>query len=302
MNQTIFQRLMRDRVYFLLLAPALLYYILFRYVPMFGIIISFKDYNLFKGVWASEWVGLKYYRMFISNPDALIIIKNTIVLGGYRLLFGFPAPIILALLFNEMRFKRFKKFVQSVSYMPYFLSTVVVSSILIMILSPSTGVVNNIIQSWGLEPISFLQKPEWFRAIYVTSDIWQSAGFGTIIYLAALASVDPHLYEAAEIDGAGRWKQTLHVTVPSLIPAMVIIFILQMGQVLDLAFDKAFLLGNAANLETADIIPTYVYRIGILQGSFSYAAAIDLAMGIVGFIFVYSANRIARKVGDTSLW
>ncbi|UKS27400.1 ABC transporter permease subunit [Paenibacillus sp. HWE-109] len=302
MNQTIFQRLMRDRVYFLLLAPALLYYILFRYVPMFGIIISFKDYNLFKGVWASEWVGLKYYRMFISNPDALIIIKNTVVLGGYRLLFGFPAPIILALLFNEMRFKRFKKFVQSVSYMPYFLSTVVVSSILIMILSPSTGVVNNIIQSWGLEPISFLQKPEWFRAIYVTSDIWQSAGFGTIIYLAALASVDPHLYEAAEIDGAGRWKQTLHVTVPSLIPAMVIIFILQLGQVLDLAFDKAFLLGNAANLETADIIPTYVYRIGILQGSFSYAAAIDLAMGIVGFIFVYSANRIARKVGDTSLW
>ncbi|MNI02884.1 putative multiple-sugar transport system permease YteP [compost metagenome] len=269
---------------------------------MFGIIVSFKDYNLFKGVWASEWVGLKYYRMFFNNPDALVIIKNTALLGFYRLLFGFPAPIILAVLFNEMRFTKFKRFVQSVSYMPYFLSTVVVSSILIMLLSPSTGWINSVIRSFGFESISFLQQSEWFRTIYVTSDIWQTAGFGTIIYLAALAAVDPHLYEAAEMDGAGRWKKTVHVTLPSLVPAMVIIFILQLGQVLDLAFDKAFLLGNPATYETSDIISTYVYRVGILGGSFSYASAIHLAMGVISFVFVYSANRIARKVGDTSLW
>lgn len=302
MNQTIIKRFMRDRIYFLLLAPALLYYILFRYVPMFGIIVSFKDYNLFKGIWASEWVGLKYYRMFLANPDAYVIVKNTFLLGIYRLLFGFPAPIILALLFNEMRFKTYKRFVQSVSYMPYFLSTVVVSSFIITLLSPSTGWINGFIQSLGFEPINFLQKPEWFRTIYISSDIWQSTGFGTIIYLAALASVDPYLYEAAEIDGAGRWNKMVHVTLPSLVPAMVIIFILQIGSVLELAFDKAFLLGNPATFETSDIISTYVYRMGILQGSFSYATAIHLAMGVVAFLFVYSTNRIARKVGDTSLW
>lgn len=299
---TILRRIKRDRVYLLLLVPVLLHYILFRYVPMFGIVVSFKDYNLFKGLWESEWVGLKHYRIFIENPDAWKIIRNTVLLGLYKFLFGFPAPILLAILFHEMRWKRYRRLIQSVSYMPFFLSSVVVSSIMIMLLSPSTGWINKAIQSFGFEPVFFLQKAEWFRTIFIASDIWQSVGFGSIIYLAALAAIDPQLYEAAKIDGAGRWKQTLHVTLPGIIPAIVIMFILQIGGILEVGFDKAFLLGNSANLDTADIISTYVYRIGILGGGFSYAAAIDLSMAVIALIIVLTANKVARKVGETSLW
>lgn len=301
-KQSILHRIKRDRVYLLLLVPVLLHYILFRYVPMFGIVVSFKDYNLFKGLWESEWVGLKHYRIFIENPDAWIIVRNTVLLGLYKFIFAFPAPIILAILFHEMRWKKYKRFIQTLSYMPYFLSTVVVSSIMIMLLSPSTGWINKVIQSFGFEPIFFLQKAEWFRTIFIASDIWQSVGFGTIIFLAALSAIDPQLYEAAKIDGAGRWKQTLHVTLPGIIPAIVILFILQIGGILEVGFDKAFLLGNSANLDTADIISTYVYRIGILGGGFSYASAIDLSMAIIALIIVLSANKVARKVGETSLW
>ncbi|MCL6605049.1 MAG: ABC transporter permease subunit [Paenibacillus sp.] len=269
---------------------------------MFGIVISFKDYNLFKGVWASEWVGLKYYEWFLRNPDAWNIIRNTLLLGLYRFLFLYPTPIMLAVLFYLMRWKRYRRFVQTVSYMPFFMSQVVISSILIMLLSPSTGWINQMIKSVGFEPIYFLQKAEWFRTIYIASDIWQQVGFSTIIYLAALAAIDPQLYEAARMDGAGRWKQTVHVTLPGIIPAMVIVFILQLGGILELSFDKAFLLGNVATLETSDIISTYVYRTGIIGGSYSYASAIDLSMAVISLILIYSANRISRKVGETSLW
>ncbi|RAV21717.1 sugar ABC transporter permease [Paenibacillus contaminans] len=269
---------------------------------MFGIIVSFKDYNLFTGVWQSDWVGLKYYRMFFQNPDAFVIFKNTFLLGAYKLLFGFPAPIVLALLLNELRLKRYKRFVQTVSYMPHFLSAVVVAGIMVMILSPSTGWVNQVIQGLGFEPINFLQKASWFRTIYVSSEIWQEIGWGSIIYLAALTAIDPQLYEAAKIDGAGRWKQALHVTLPGIAPAIVILFILQIGKVLELGFEKVFLISNAATYETSDIISTYVYRIGIVQSNFSYASAIDLFMGIIGLIFVYSANQVSRRFGDTSLW
>lgn len=299
---SVLQRLKRDRVYLLLLTPALLYYILFRYVPMFGISVAFMDYNLFKGVWASEWVGLKHFHTFIHNPDAWVIIRNTILLGLYKFIFSFPAPILLAILFYEMRWKKYRRFVQTVSYMPYFLSPVVVSSILIMLLSPSTGWINQAIRSLGFKPIFFLQQPEWFRTIFIASDIWQFVGFGSIIYLAAMSAIDPQLYEAARIDGAGRWKQTLHVTLPGIVPAMVVLFILQIGAMLELGFDKAFLLGNSANLETADIISTYVYRIGILGGGLSYATAIDLSMAVIAMIIVYAANKVSRKVGETSLW
>ncbi|WP_189021910.1 ABC transporter permease [Paenibacillus albidus] len=302
LKPTVFKRLKRDRIYLLLLAPVLLYYILFKYVPMFGIVISFKDYNLFKGVWASEWVGLKYYRWFLQNPDAWNIIRNTLLLGMYRFLFLYPTPIMLAVLFYLMRWKRYRRFVQTVSYMPFFMSQVVISSILIMLLSPSTGWINQMIKWLGVEPIYFLQKAEWFRTIYIASDIWQQVGFSTIIYLAALASIDPQLYEAARMDGAGRWKQTIHVTLPGIVPAMVIVFILQLGGILELSFDKAFLLGNVATLETSDIISTYVYRTGIIGGSYSYASAIDLSMAVISLILIYTANKVSRKVGETSLW
>ncbi|TYP79326.1 ABC transporter permease [Paenibacillus methanolicus] len=302
MNTSIFRKIRRDRAFLVLLAPALIFYILFRYVPMFGIIVSFKDYNLFSGIWKSEWVGLRYYKMFFDNPDAFNIIRNTFLLGLYKIIFGFPAPIILALLLNELKMKRYKRFVQTVSYMPHFLSPVVVAGILVMILSPSTGFVNQIIQDMGFEPINFLQKADWFRTIYVSSEVWQEIGWGSILYLAALTSIDPQLYEAARMDGANRWRQMWHVSIPGIMPAIVILFILQIGKIMELGFDKVFLLSNAATYETADIISTYVYRMGITSANFSYATAIDLFMGIIGLIFVYSANVISRKLGDTSLW
>jgi len=296
------RRLKRDRIYLLLLAPALLHYLLFRYVPMFGITVSFMDYNLFKGVWASDWVGFKHYRTFFNSPDAWVIIRNTLVLGIYKFVFSFPAPIILAILFHEMRWKKYRKFVQTVSYMPYFLSQVVISSTLIMLLSPSTGWINHVIESFGFDPILFLQKSGWFRTIFVGSDVWQTAGYNSIIFLAALTTIDPQLYEAAKMDGAGRWKQTLHVTLPGIVPAIVILLILHLGYILEVSFDKAFLLGNAANMAVSDIVSTYVYRLGILGGSFSYATAIDVSMAVVSLLFIIVANQISRRVGETSLW
>lgn len=302
MKPSILKQIKRDQIFLLLLAPVLVYYILFRYVPMFGIVISFKDYNLFKGLTGSQWVGLKYYKLFLANPDALIIIKNTVVLGGYKLLFGFPAPIVLALLLNELRSKVYKRFVQTVSYLPYFLSTVVVSSIIVMLLSPSTGWLNHMFQRLGFPTINFLQESEWFRTIYVSSEIWQQVGWGSIIFLAAITTIDPQLYEAAKMDGAGRLRQIWHVTLPGIATTVIIMFILQIGHVLEIGFEKVFLLSNAATYDTSDVISTYVYRVGLLQSGFSYGTAIDLFMGIIGFILVYTSNKLSRRFGETSLW
>lgn len=301
-SPSIFKQLKRDRAFLLMFAPVLLYFIMFKYVPMFGIVISFMDYNLFKGLGGSEWVGLKYYQQFFDNRDALVIIKNTVLLGAYKLLFGFPAPIILALLLNELRNAVYKRLVQTVSYLPHFLSNVVVASMLLLLLSPSTGMVNRIIEWFGFPAISFLQEAEWFRTIYVLSEIWQQVGWGSILYLAAITTIDPQLYEAARMDGAGRWKQTLHVTLPGIAATIVILLILQIGGMLEIGFEKVFLLYNAATYDTADVIATYVYRVGILQGGFSYATAIDLFMGVIGFLLVYSTNKISRRLGENSLW
>ncbi|SFB29261.1 putative aldouronate transport system permease protein [Cohnella sp. OV330] len=302
MKLSILGQIKRDRIFLLLLAPTMIFYIMFRYVPMFGITISFMDYNLFKGIAGSPWVGLKYYRMFFENPDARIIIKNTVLLGFYKLLFGFPAPIVLALMLNEVRSMLFKRFVQTVSYMPYFLSIVVVASMIDMFLSPSTGWLNHALQSMGFPAVNFLQEPGWFRTIFVSSEIWQQVGWGSIIYLAAVTTIDPQLYEAARMDGAGRLKQIWHVTLPGLATTVAIMFLMQVGQILEISFEKVFLLSNAATYDTSDIISTYVYRIGLLQGNFSYGAAIDLFMGVIGFALVYVSNRISRRFSETSLW
>ncbi len=299
---SIFRQLKRDRTFILLFTPVLVYYIMFRYVPMFGIVVSFMDYNVFKGITGSPWVGLKYYKLFLDNRDALVIIKNTILLGAFKLLFGFPAPIILALLMNELRSSIYKRFVQTVSYLPHFLSGVVVSSMIVLMLSPSTGWINHALQAMGLPAINFLQKAEWFRTIYVSSEIWQQVGWGSILFLAALTTIDPQLYEAAKMDGASRWKQTWNVTLPGIAPTIVIMFILQIGHVLEIGFEKVFLLSNPATYDTSDVISTYVYRVGVLQGSFSYATAIDLFMGVIGFLLVYTSNQISRRLGETSLW
>lgn len=296
------KRLHLSRYLLLLFLPCLIYFILFKYAPMFGLVISFKNYNLFKGIWASEWVGFKWYLMFFQNPDFFTLFRNTFLLGLYKLVFGFPAPIILALMLNELKNVIFKRFVQTVSYLPHFISNVVVASMVVMFLSPSDGIVNKFLSWFGIGPINFMVMPDLFRSIYMVSEIWQHVGWETIIYLAALTAVDPQQYEAAEIDGASRWKQTLHVTLPGIAPAIVILFILNVGKVLEIGFEKVFLLYNPAIYETADIFSTYVYRTGLSQGNYSYATAIDLFGGIISLIFVYSANYVSRKVSETSLW
>lgn len=302
MKLSILGQIKRDRIFLLLLAPTLIFFIMFRYVPMFGIAIAFMDYNLFKGVFGSQWVGLKWFNLFFESPNAWVIIKNTLLLGFYKVLFGFPAPILLALMLNEVRNMVFKRSVQTVSYLPYFLSYVVVASMIDMFLSPSTGWLNHAIQNLGFPAINFLQEPEWFRTIFVSSEIWQQVGWGSIIYLAAVTTIDPQLYEAARMDGAGRLRQIWHVTLPGIATTAAIMFLLQIGGILEISLEKVFLLSNAATYDTSDIIGTYVYRIGLVQGSYSYGAAIDLFMGVIGFILVYVSNRLARKFSETSLW
>ncbi|WP_108995522.1 ABC transporter permease [Paenibacillus agaridevorans] len=297
------RRLWRNNKYlWLMFLPCLIYYLVFRYAPMFGLVITFKNYNLFRGVWESDWVGFKYYRMFLENPDFLLLMKNTFLLGIMNLALGFPAPIILALLLNEVRKAAFKRFVQTVSYLPHFISNVIVASMVIMFLSPTGGLINELITALGFEPINFMNEPGMFRWIYVLSEIWQHIGWETIIYLAALTAVDPQLYEAASIDGASRMRKLWHVTLPGISFAIVITLILNIGSVLEIGFEKVFLLQNPAIYETADIISTYVYRIGMEQGNFSYGAAIDLFMGIISLIFIYTANFVSRRVSETSLW
>ncbi|QJD86893.1 sugar ABC transporter permease [Cohnella herbarum] len=299
-----FLKRMNDSKYLLLLfLPTALYYLIFEYGPMFGIVVAFKDYNTFAGVWASDWVGLKYFRIFLfENPDFLKLLRNTFLIGVYSLVWGFPAPIVLALFLNELRSNIFKRVVQTVSYLPHFISNVIIVSMIVMFLSPDGGLINKLIGLFGEEPIYFLSKSEMFRTIFVSSGIWQGVGWGTIIYLAALTSVDPHLYEAAELDGAGRWKKMIHVSLPGIVPIIIILLILNIGGLLGTGFEKVFLLYNPMLYETADIFSTYTYRVGLLQGNFSYATAIGVFNGVVGFVLIVLTNYIARKTRETSLW
>ncbi|WP_240941111.1 ABC transporter permease subunit [Paenibacillus sp. HB172176] len=292
----------RGKYLMLLFLPALAYYILFKYVPMFGILISFKDYNTFKGIWASDWVGLKYYRLFFESPDFFKLVKNTVVLGIYKVVFGFPAPIILALLLNEVRRSVVKRFVQSISYLPHFISNVVVVSMLFLFLSPTNGLVNHLIEWMGYDAINFMQTDSYFRTIYVLSEIWQHVGWETIIYLAALSAIDPQLYEAARVDGATRKHQLLHITLPGIRSAIIILLILNLGHMLDIGFEKVLLMLNPSIYSTADVLSTYVYRTGIQAMNYSYGTAIDLFTSIINLTFILTANWISRRTSDTSLW
>ncbi|QHW35308.1 sugar ABC transporter permease [Paenibacillus rhizovicinus] len=301
-SNRLMRKLNKDKYLLLMQLPCLIYYLVFRYAPMFGLVISFKNYNLFKGVWASPWVGLKYYRTFLNSPDFFELLSNTVLLGVTKLAFAFPAPIILALLLNEVTATFLKRFVQTVSYLPHFISNVVVASMVLTFLSPSTGVVNHYLKVLGFHPVNFMSEPGWFRPVYVLSEIWQHVGWETIIYLAALTAIDPQLYEAARIDGANRWRQTLNITLPCMAPTIIILFIFNVGDVLDIGFEKVFLLASPAIYSTADIISTYVYRVGLSQGNYSYAASIDLFTAIISLIFVFTANFLARKFSEHSIW
>jgi len=289
---------------YLLMIPGILYYVIFKYAPMYGIIIAFQDFSIGRGIMNSKFVGLKHFiEFFYVTPDSWKLIRNTIMLNLYDLIFHFPAPIILAILFNELRNQTFKRIVQSVSYMPHFLSTVVIAGILVNFLSPTTGVINHLlVRLFGMEPIMFLGLPEWFRTIYVGSEIWQRVGWGTILYLAAIAGIDPTLYDAAKIDGANRFQQIRHITLVGMRPVMIILFVLTLGNFMEVGFQKIILIYNSMNYETSDVINTFVYRRGLLDADFSFATAVGLFQSAVGFVLVVAANWVVRKYSETSLW
>jgi putative aldouronate transport system permease protein len=286
---------------YLMILPILLYYILFHYKPMYGIIIAFKDFNPSKGIIGSRWVGMKHFIDFVSSMYFLRTLKNTIFINVVNLIFGFPAPIILALLINELKNKYFSKVVQTISYLPHFISLVVVCGMIIDF-TRDTGVVNDIIALFGGQRTTLLGFPKYFVPVYVVSDIWQGLGWGSIIYLAALAGIDQELYEAAWVDGAGRWKQTLHITIPGILPTIVILLVLRIGNMLNLGFEKIILLYNPVTYETADVISSYVYRKGLQEFNFSFSAAVGLFNSIVNFILLVGANKISKKVNNMSLW
>ena len=299
------RRFLRDlkinKYLYLMILPVIVYYLIFYYAPMYGVIVAFKNYNPIRGFFGSQWVGFEYFRQFFTGPYAVRTICNTLLLSVYSLLWGFPAPIILALLLNEVHNTFFKKFAQSITYMPHFISLVVVCGLLTEFCQLN-GLFNDVITFFGGHRIIFLQRPEWFRTIYIGSGIWQGIGWGSIIYLAALAGIDQELYEAASIDGAGRWQQTLHVTIPGIMPTIVILLILNVGQMMNVGYEKVLLLYNSLTYSTADIISTFVYRMGIQNFNYGYATAVGLFNSLVNMVLLVSANAISRKVNETSLW
>ncbi|NIK68148.1 MULTISPECIES: ABC transporter permease subunit [unclassified Paenibacillus] len=300
-NKSLWSRINRHRYLYLMVLPGFLTVLIFNYFPMYGILIAFKKYSVVKGIMDSPWVGFKYFNTFFHDPLAFRVLKNTLLLGLYTLLWSFPAPIILALLFNELRNKRFKKIVQTVSYFPHFISVVIVAG-MIKEFTARDGLFNDIISFFGGSPVMFLLEPGYFRTIFISSGIWQGVGFGTIIYLAALSGIDPTLYDVAEVDGANRWKKIVHITWPSLRSTTVILLIFAVGGILGSDFQKIILLYSPETYSVADVIGSYVYRQGILGAQYEYTTAIGLFMSVISFVILYLTNWISRKVSDTSLF
>lgn len=294
------KELKRNKYIYIMLVPVVSYYIVIHYFPIYGLMIAFKDFVPLKGVMGSSWVGLKHFEAFFNSYYFIRLLKNTVLISFYDLLFGFPAPIILALILNEVRQQLFKRFVQTVSYLPHFISLVVVVG-MILDFSSKDGVVNNVITLFGGQPIIFMQNQDWFRTIYVGSNIWQGIGWGSIIYLAALTAISPELYEAARVDGANRWSQMLHITIPGIMPTVIIMLILRVGHAMDVGYEKIILLYNPSLYETADVISSFIYRKGLLEMNFSYAAAVGLFNSVINFILLLTVNRLARRSGS-SLW
>ncbi|NQX64233.1 ABC transporter permease subunit [Paenibacillus qinlingensis] len=304
-RMTFSYRLKRDlkvnRYIYIMILPVLLYYLIFHYGPMYGIQIAFKNYSPGTGMWHSPWVGFKYFNEFFHSFYFGRLIRNTLLLSLYDLTFGFSAPIVLALLLNELRSALFKRIVQSITYLPYFISLVVVVGLMVDFLARD-GLINNVMALFGLEKLAYLSESGWFRTLFISSGIWQNIGWGTIIYLAAMANIDPALYEAAKVDGANRFKQVVHITLPGIMPTILILLILQIGNLMSINSDKILLMYNTATYNTADVIGTYVYRKGILEASFSYSAAIGLFNSVINFILLVLANSLSKRITETKLW
>lgn len=293
--------LKRNKLLYLMVLPVIAYYLIFDYGPMYGLQIAFKDYSPGDGIWSSPWVGFNHFVEFFNSYYFWRLIRNTLLINVYELIFGFPAPIILALLFNELRRQYFKRIVQTITYLPHFISIVVVVGMLVDFLARD-GLVNQLLSMLGFAAKSYLSEPEWFRFLYVSSGIWQQVGWGSIIYLAALSTIDPTLYEAARVDGAGRWKQMVHITIPGIMPTVIILLILKMGSMMSVGSEKILLMYNPLTYDTADVISTFVYRKGILEASYSYTTAVGLFNAVIAFTLLILSNSISKRVSETKLW
>ncbi|MFD0715261.1 ABC transporter permease [Paenibacillus sp. GCM10027626] len=302
-RSTVITRLLKDKTLYFMLIPFVLWYLVFLYKPMYGLLIAFQDYSPYKGMSGSSWVGFDNFMTFFQSEYFGRTIRNTILISLYNLLFAFPAPIVLALLLNEVRHLFFKKTIQTLTYLPHFISVVVVAGIVTNFLAPSSGIVNLLIEKLGGEKIYFLVNPDYFRTILIaTMDIWKEIGFGAIIYIAALAGVNPHLYEAAVMDGAGKWRQLWSITLPSILPTIVIMLILRIGNFMEVGYEAIILLYQPATYETADVISTYVYRAGLQQGRYDIATAVGLFNSLIGLFLVVSANKLSKKLTENGLW
>lgn len=289
------------QLYLMLVLPVT-YLIIFAYLPMGGAVIAFKDYSIRGGIWGSEWVGLKHFKNFFTTPDFKNLMTNTLALSLYSLIISFPMPILLALAINEMRGRHYKKVVQMVTYLPYFISTVVLVGIMQNIFSVRTGLVNNIIMLFGGKAIDFMGKPGLFRSLYVWSGVWQGMGYSAVIYIAALASVDISQTEAAIIDGAGRFARVWNVDIPAIMPTIVIQLILAVGSIMSLGFEKVYLMQNPVNMQTSEIISTFVYKRGLINFQYSYATAVGLFNSVCNMVLIVLANMFSKRVNETSLW
>lgn len=300
--RTLWSDIRKDWDLYLALIPGLAFILLFKYTPMYGIVIAFKDFNIFEGIAASPWVGLKHFEKLFANDSFLHVFQNTLIISLYKVIFLFPLPIIVAILLNELRNMAFKKSVQTVIYLPHFLSWVIVSGLFIDMLSTNGGIVNKMIVALGGEPIRFFLDSEIFRSVLISSAAWKETGWSTIVYLAALTSIDPQLYEAAKIDGANRWKQMVHVTLPGLIPIILLMFILRLGNILEAGTEQILVMYNPSVYNVADVIGTYVYRIGLGDQDYSFSTAVGLFDSVIGFILIMSGNYLSRKFLQRGIW
>ncbi|WGU93142.1 ABC transporter permease subunit [Paenibacillus dendritiformis] len=301
-KKSVWKRMAQTWELYLFIAPAFLYFLIFHYGPMYGIQIAFKNFIPAKGITGSPWVGFDHFERFFNSYYFWDLLWNTLSISLYELAIGFPLPIILALAFNEVKDGFFKRTVQTVTYAPHFISVVVMAGIIITFLSPSTGILVHIIEFLGFEPAAFLTDPRWFKTVYVLSGVWQSTGWGTIIYLAALSGVDPQLHEAAIMDGASRWQRIWNINIPTIIPTITILLILNMGSILGVGFEKILLLQNPLNMEASDVISTFVYRSGLVDAQYSFSTAVGLFNSVVNAILLITVNQIARRTSETSLW
>ena len=301
-KKSLWDRIVQHKYLYMLLLPIIVYFIIFKYLPMAGLNIAFKDFRLADGLFAGKWVGFKHFNRLFSSSDFYMILRNTLLLNVYGIIFSFPVPIILAIMLNEIRVLKFKKVIQSVLYVPHFISWVVLGGIVISLLSPSTGIINIALSKIGITPIFFLKSPFWWTVSYIVSGIWQSAGWGTIIYIAAITSIDPQIYESAMIDGAGKMRQIWHITLPGIRGTIAIMLILKMGHMLDVGFEQVYILQNDAVRSVSEVFSTFEYRIGLQGAQYSFTTALGLFKGVVGLILITTTNKVVKSLGSEGIW